>query len=213
MADRLLVGRAHAIPYWEFTEHGYEVDVASPDGGALEADSWSDPRDESRYSADDLLSLGFINSPDHLKLVEQSKPLADVARRRLRRRAPRRRPGTDVHVLRRRARARAGRRLLRGAARSTAVICHATCVLLKTRLSDGTPAGRGQDLDRLRELRGAIRRRVRRPQDPAVPDRGRGAQAREHELHRQRPLQAARGARRQPDHRPAAVLGQRRPRG
>src|SRR5262245_22625979 len=26
-------------PYWEFTEHGYRVDIASPDGGALRADA------------------------------------------------------------------------------------------------------------------------------------------------------------------------------
>jgi putative intracellular protease/amidase len=65
-------------PYWELTGHGYHVDVASPDGGKLEADSWSDPRDESRYSADDLLSLGFINSPEHMKLVEKSKPIAEL---------------------------------------------------------------------------------------------------------------------------------------
>src|SRR5262245_53876228 len=65
-------------PYWEFTEHGYRIDVASPDGGALQGDSWSDPRDESGYSADDLISLGFVNSPEHMKLVEESKPLADV---------------------------------------------------------------------------------------------------------------------------------------
>ena len=77
MADRLLVVGAHA-PYWEFTEHGYEVDVASPEGGKLEGDRWSDPRDESKYSADDLISLGFINSPAHAKLVTDSKPLADV---------------------------------------------------------------------------------------------------------------------------------------
>jgi putative intracellular protease/amidase len=65
-------------PYSELTEHGYRVDVASPDGGRLEADSWSDPRDDSRYSADDLLSLGFISSREHARLVEESKPLADV---------------------------------------------------------------------------------------------------------------------------------------
>src|SRR6266487_6089111 len=53
-------------PYWEFTERGYRVDVASPDGGALEADPWSDPRDESGYSAEDLVTLGFVNSPDHV---------------------------------------------------------------------------------------------------------------------------------------------------
>lgn len=50
-------------PYWEFLEHGYQLDIASPEGGKLEADTWSDPRDESKYSADDLISLGFINSP------------------------------------------------------------------------------------------------------------------------------------------------------
>ena len=41
------------------------------------AESWSDPR-ESRYPADDLLSLGFIRSPEHMKLVEESKPIADL---------------------------------------------------------------------------------------------------------------------------------------
>src|SRR5438874_6779813 len=66
-------------PYWEFTEHGYQVDLASPDGGALRADSWSDPRDESGYSAEDLISLGFVNSPAHLRLVEESTPLAEVS--------------------------------------------------------------------------------------------------------------------------------------
>jgi putative intracellular protease/amidase len=123
-------------PYWELTERGYRVDVASPDGGRLEADVWSDPRDESRYSADDLLSLGFINSPEHLKLVEQSKPLGDVAV-----------DDYDGVLL-------AGgsgpmytffndervHRLLASfyeAGKVTAVVCHATCALLKARLSDG----------------------------------------------------------------------------
>lgn len=41
-------------PYWEFAEHGYKIDIYSPDGGKLLADNWSDPRDESKYSADDL---------------------------------------------------------------------------------------------------------------------------------------------------------------
>ena len=46
-------------PYWEFIEHGYEVDICSPDGGKLEADSWSDPRDDGKLEADDLISLGI----------------------------------------------------------------------------------------------------------------------------------------------------------
>ena len=65
-------------PYWEFTEHGYKVDVYSPDGGKLQADSWSDPRDESSYSAEDLISLGFICSPSHAKLVDESKPITQL---------------------------------------------------------------------------------------------------------------------------------------
>ncbi len=45
---------------------------------SLVADQWSDPCDESGYSAHDILSLGFIASPKHAALVEQSKPLADL---------------------------------------------------------------------------------------------------------------------------------------
>jgi putative intracellular protease/amidase len=65
-------------PYWEFAERGYKIDIYSPDGGKLQADGWSDPRDESRYSADDLISLGFICSPEHFKLVENSKPISQL---------------------------------------------------------------------------------------------------------------------------------------
>src|SRR6266511_5648231 len=35
-------------PYWEFIEHGYEVVIASPGGGALVGDAYSDPRDPLR---------------------------------------------------------------------------------------------------------------------------------------------------------------------
>jgi putative intracellular protease/amidase len=66
-------------PWWEFTEHGYQVEIASPDGGALQGDSWSDPRDDSGYSSHDLISLGFIESPHHAPLVETTTPLDDVA--------------------------------------------------------------------------------------------------------------------------------------
>jgi putative intracellular protease/amidase len=62
-------------PYGEFTEHGYQVEIFSPDGGKLQGDGYSDPRDPSRYAAFDLISLGFISSPDHAPLVEKSKPI------------------------------------------------------------------------------------------------------------------------------------------
>ena len=38
-------------PYYELTERGAEVTIASPDGGKVEMDSLSDPRDESKWSA------------------------------------------------------------------------------------------------------------------------------------------------------------------
>ncbi len=123
-------------PYWEFTEHGYEVDILSPDGGALSADPWSDPRDESGYSASDLITLGFVNSPEHMKLVEDTKAIKDV-------------PVNDydavfivggqapmytfyederVHNLAVSA---------YEAGKITTIVCHATCILLNARLSDG----------------------------------------------------------------------------
>jgi putative intracellular protease/amidase len=123
-------------PYWVLTENAYQVDVASPDGGKLEADPWSDPRDESRYSADDLISLGFINSPEHLKLIEQSTPLSEVTVDDydgvlfVGGQSPMYTFFNDERV----------HRLLASfyeAGKVTAVICHATCVLLKARLSDG----------------------------------------------------------------------------
>ena len=124
-------------PYWELTEHGYEVDVASPQGGDLKADPWSDPRDQSRYSADDLISLGFINSPEHAKLIESSKPLGDLdlsgydAVLFIGGQAPMYTFYEDADL----QRALAG---VYESGRVAAVICHATCMLLRTRLSDGS---------------------------------------------------------------------------
>src|SRR5215813_5735216 len=64
-------------PYWEFTERGYRVDLASPGGGEIRGDAWSDPRDASGYSAHDLISLGFISSPTHAALVTNTARLQD----------------------------------------------------------------------------------------------------------------------------------------
>ena len=125
-----------AHPYWEFTQRGYHVDIASPDGGTLKGDAWSDPRDDSGYSADDLLSLGFLSSPRHAGLVANSSPLPEVDTH-----------GYDAVFLvggqgpmytffdDERVHRLVAERVEAG--RLTAVICHATCVLLKARTSDG----------------------------------------------------------------------------
>ena len=124
-------------PYWELTEHGYEVDIYSPDGGPLTADQWSDPRDDSGYSAHDILSLGFISSPAHAELVEQSKPLADLdpaaydAIFLVGGQAPMVTFVDEprVHGIVRR---------FYEAGKVTAIVCHAASVLLKATLSDGS---------------------------------------------------------------------------
>jgi putative intracellular protease/amidase len=64
--------------WYEFTEAGYEVTVASPDGGRVEVDFLSDPRDESGYSADDVISMGFLNTPRLVALLEDTPGLADL---------------------------------------------------------------------------------------------------------------------------------------
>lgn len=65
-------------PWFAFTENGYEVEIFSPDGGRCEADSLSDPRDLSGYSKTDLISLGFIASPDLTALVESTRPVGAI---------------------------------------------------------------------------------------------------------------------------------------
>ncbi|MFN8282402.1 MAG: type 1 glutamine amidotransferase domain-containing protein [Chitinophagales bacterium] len=67
-----------AHPYYEFTEAGYEVELFSHDGGKCEADAMSDPRDASGYSAHDLISLGFIHSPNLAALVENTKKVSEI---------------------------------------------------------------------------------------------------------------------------------------
>lgn len=65
-------------PYHAFTEQGYEVELFSPDGGACQADTMSDPNDASGYSAGDLVSQGFIHTPKLRALVESTKPVAHI---------------------------------------------------------------------------------------------------------------------------------------
>src|SRR5262245_15816177 len=65
-------------PYYVLTEAGYEVEVFSPAGGRCEADSMSDPRDASGYSASDLISMGFIATPKLAALTSDTRGVADM---------------------------------------------------------------------------------------------------------------------------------------
>jgi putative intracellular protease/amidase len=65
-------------PYYELSQRGVEVTIASPDGGKVELDSLSDPRDDSKWSADDLITMGFLNTPELAALLENTPSLRDL---------------------------------------------------------------------------------------------------------------------------------------
>jgi putative intracellular protease/amidase len=124
-------------PYWTFVEAGYRVDIASPKGGALELDSYSDPRDASGYSADDILSLGFISSPKHAALIASTPSITDVtiadydALFLVGGQSPMFTFIDDARLHRFVADFWAAGKIV-------AAVCHATCALLKVRLADGS---------------------------------------------------------------------------
>ncbi len=124
-------------PYWEFTERGYDVTIASPQGGALVADGFSDPEDESGYSAHDLISLGFKKSPAHAALLETTTALADVdpedfdAVFLVGGQGPMITFRGNDEVL-------GLVRAFSASGKPTAIVCHATCVLLEATKADGS---------------------------------------------------------------------------
>jgi putative intracellular protease/amidase len=65
-------------PWLAFTEAGYTVELFSPDGGALQADAMSDPDDSSGYSRHDIVSRGFIHTPELRALVDDTRRVADI---------------------------------------------------------------------------------------------------------------------------------------
>ena len=65
-------------PYHAFVEAGYEVVLFSPAGGACVADAMSDPNDASGYSRSDLISQGFLHTPELRELVERTTPVAEL---------------------------------------------------------------------------------------------------------------------------------------
>lgn len=65
-------------PWYEFTEVGYQTEIASPAGGRIQPDGLSDPRDPSGYSAHDILSLGFLQTPKYAALLDNTRKLSDI---------------------------------------------------------------------------------------------------------------------------------------
>jgi putative intracellular protease/amidase len=64
-------------PFYEFTEVGYHVTISSPAGGKVEPDQLSDPRDPSKWSSEDLISMGFLNTPELVALLADTPKIAN----------------------------------------------------------------------------------------------------------------------------------------
>jgi len=62
----------------EFTNAEYDVTIASPRGGDLIGDGYSDPEDESGYSAHDIVSLGFKHAAATRDLIKNTPALVDL---------------------------------------------------------------------------------------------------------------------------------------
>lgn len=124
-------------PYVEFTKAGCQVTIASPNGGKVEFDGLSDPRDPSGYSKDDTLSLEYINQPEFMQLLENTPAITHLDR------------GTFDAIVVCGGQSpmftfRQNTALIQlfsdfyATGKPTAALCHGTCVLLEAQLPDGT---------------------------------------------------------------------------
>jgi putative intracellular protease/amidase len=125
-------------PYEVFTQAGYAVTIASPQGGKVEFDSLSDPRDASGYAKDDTLSLSYIQRPEFMALLENTPAIAALN------------PDdyeaivicggqSPMFTFREDAALRDLFMAFYNGGKPSAALCHGTCLLLETRLPDGTP--------------------------------------------------------------------------
>jgi putative intracellular protease/amidase len=125
-------------PYEVFTQAGYAVTIASPQGGKVEFDRFSDPRDASGYAQDDTLSLTYIERPEFMALLEDTAAIASLD------------PAnfdaivvcggqSPMFTFRQDAELRDLFMTFYNAGKPSAALCHGTCLLLETRLADGTP--------------------------------------------------------------------------
>lgn len=132
-------------PYDAFVRQGYEVTVASPNGGKVELDAYSDPRDASGYSKDDTLSMEYLKRDEFVALLGKTARVSEL-----------RAVDFDAIVV-------VGgqspmftfkdavglQALFMDAIRSgkiAAALCHGTSLLLYLRNSDGTPFIKGRKM-------------------------------------------------------------------
>ena len=65
-------------PYWHFIERGVQVDFASPKGGKVVYDPYSDPYFANSTEPEDLVSKGFLSDKALVTKLETTLKLKDV---------------------------------------------------------------------------------------------------------------------------------------
>lgn len=130
-------------PFHDLTQAGHRVTIASPAGGPVEVDGYSDPRDPSGYSRDDALSLDYLQRPGFRQRLASTPAVQDLD------------PADFDAVIVAGGqspmftfRTHAGlRRLFLGfleSGKPAAALCHGTCLLLDLRDAAGVPLIRGR---------------------------------------------------------------------
>lgn len=66
-------------PLQVFQEAGYEVELVSTEGGEIVMDGYSNPTDESGYSAHDVISLGYMQQDWFNDMLKNTPKLTEVS--------------------------------------------------------------------------------------------------------------------------------------
>lgn len=124
-------------PLRVFQEAGYEVVLASTQGGELQMDSFSNPTDASGYSANDVITLGYMQQTWFQDLLKQTPKCTEVN------------PNEFVAIFL--VGGQGPMYTFRGnieleklfvsfyeSGKPTAAVCHSTTLLLEAKKSDGT---------------------------------------------------------------------------
>jgi putative intracellular protease/amidase len=124
-------------PYYEFSRVSYDVTVASPEGGPVELDALSDPRDESKWSADDLISMGFLNTAELRALLGDTPKLEGLDLDKFDALVV---CGGNAPMFQFREHAELKRAIAAfyEAEKPTALLCHGVSALIDVQLSDGS---------------------------------------------------------------------------
>ncbi len=131
--------------YYACSEAGLAVTVASPQGGKVEMDAFSNPLNPDGYAADDIITLGYLHKESFTAMLENTPAVSELDARDF-----------DAIVV------AGGLSPMFTFAEETelqqlfsqfyesgkisAALCHGTALLLYTKLSDGSPLIQGKTM-------------------------------------------------------------------